>query len=219
MSHFQQHTQSSEQTPETRGNVIHRALSYDALSDRILRPSEPSIRALAEVKPGNRVLDIGCGPGRLTIAAQNWVGPTGEAQGIDPSPEMITIARKNAARAGLAAKFEVGLVEALPFPDATFDVVLSRLVMHHLPGDLKQRGLAEIRRVLKPGGLCLIVDFEPPKSPILLHLVEHLLSPVMAQIDIREYIPLLVEAGFTGVETGPTNSKLLSFVRGRSPGK
>jgi len=219
MSHFHQHTQSSVQTPETQGHVIHWALPYDALFDRILRPSEASIRALAGVKPGNKVLDVGCGSGRLTIAAQNWVGTTGEAQGIDPAPEMITIAQKNAARASLAAKFQVGLVEAIPFPDATFDVVLSRLVMHHLPGDLKQRGLAEMRRVLKPGGLCLIVDFEPPKSPILLHLVEHLLSPVMAKIDVREYIPLLVEAGLTEVETGPTNSKLLSFVRGRSPGK
>jgi ubiquinone/menaquinone biosynthesis C-methylase UbiE len=219
MSHFHLHVHPSEQTPETSGNVIHWALTYDALSDRILRPSEPSIRALAGVNTGDKILDVGCGSGRLTIAAQNWVGPTGEAQGIDASPEMIAVARKNAARASLAAKFEVGLIEAMPFPDATFDVVLSRLVMHHLPGDLKPRGLAEMRRVLKPGGLCLIVDFEPPKSPILLHLVEHLLSPVMAQIDVREYIPLLVEAGFAEVETGPTSSKYLSFARGRSPGK
>jgi len=219
MSHFHQHAQSSEQTPETKGKVIHWALPYDALFNRILRPSEASIRALAQVKPGNKVLDVGCGSGRLTIAAQNWVGPTGEAQGIDPAPEMIAVARQNAARASLAAKFKVGLVEAIPFPEATFDVVLSRLVMHHLPGDLIQRGLAEMRRVLKPGGLCLIVDFEPPKSPILRHLVENLLHPVMAQIDVRNYIPLLVEAGFAEVETGPTNSKLLSFARGRSPGK
>ncbi len=218
MSHLHLHTQTSEQAPETKGKVIRWASMYDALFGRILRPSEASIHAVAGVKPGDKVLDVGCGSGRLTIAAQNWVGSTGEAQGIDPAPEMIAVARQNAARARLAAKFEVGLVEAIPFPDATFDVVLSRLVMHHLPGDLKQRGLAEMRRVLKPGGLCLVVDFEPPKSPILRHLVENLLSPVMAQIDVRNYIPLMVEAGFTDVVTGPTSSKLLSFVRGRSPG-
>jgi ubiquinone/menaquinone biosynthesis C-methylase UbiE len=218
MSHFHQHTQQSEQTPETSGHVIHWALPYDKLTGRILRPSEASIRVLSQVKPGDKVLDVGCGSGRLTIAAQNWVGPTGEAQGIDPAPEMIEIAQRNSARAGVAAKFEVGLVEALPFPDGTFDLVMNRLMMHHLPDSLKPRGLAEIRRVLKPGGLCLIVDFEPPKSPILRHLVEKLLSPVMAQIDVRNYIPLLVKAGFGEVETGPTNSKFLSFVRGRSQG-
>lgn len=219
MSHFHQHTQVSEKTPETSGMVIHWALPYDVFFDRVLRPSEASIRTLAQVGPGDRVLDVGCGSGRLTIAAQNWVGPTGVAQGIDPAPEMIGSARQKAARAGLAAKFEVGLVEAIPFHDATFDVVLSRLVMHHLPGDLKQRGLVEMRRVLKPGGLCLIVDFEPPKSPILHHLMSNLLHPLMAQVDVREYVPLLVAAGFTEVETGPTASKLLSFARGRSPRK
>jgi len=219
MSHFHSHTQSSGPTPETQGRVIHWARPYDALFDHILRPSEASILALAQVKAGHKVLDVGCGSGRLTIAVQKRVGPTGEALGIDPAPEMIAIARQNAARAGLAAKFEVGLVEAMPYPDATFDVVLNRLMMHHLPGDLKARGLAEMRRVLKPGGVCLIVDFEPPKSPIGRHLVEHLLSPVMVQVDVRSYLPLMVEAGFAEVEAGPTSSKLLSFVRGRSPGK
>lgn len=218
MSHFHQRMHSSGQTPETTGNVIHWARPYDFLLNRILQPSEASIRSLAQVKPGDKVLDVGCGNGRLTIAAQDWVGPTGEARGIDPSPEMIAVARRNAERAKLAAKFEVGLVEAIPFPELAFDVVLSRLVLHHLPGNLKQRGLAEMRRVLQPGGVCLVIDFEPPTSPILRHLVENFLSP-MAHIDVREYIPLLVEAGFTEVETGPTSSKYLSFVRGRSPKK
>ena len=217
MSHFHQHTQQSK-TPETSGHVIHWALPYDALTGRILRPSEASIRILSQLKPGDKVLDVGCGSGRLTIAAQKWVEPTGQAQGIDPAPEMIKIAQRNSERSGVVAKFEVGLVEAIPFPDSTFDVVMSRLVMHHLPDDLKPRGLAEMRRVLKPGGLCLVIDFEPPRSPILLHLVENLLSPVMAKIDVRAYTPLLVEAGFGKVETGPTNSKYLSFISGRAPG-
>ncbi len=214
MSHFHSHSQPSV---ETKGLVIHWALPYDLLSTLILRPSEVSIRALAQVKPGDKVLDVGCGSGRLTIAVQKWVGQAGQAQGIDPSPEMIAVARKNAEQAKSTAKFELGMVEAMPYPDATFDVVLNRLMFHHLPGDLKQRGLAEMRRVLKPGGLCLIIDFEPPKSPILRHLTENFLSPLMAEIDVRDYIPLLKEAGFGEVETGPTNSKMLSYARGRAP--
>ena len=214
MSHFHQQAQAIEQTPETQGNVIHWARSYDILTGLILRPSEASIGRLAQVKPGDKVLDVGCGSGRLTMAAQKWAGPEGEAVGIDPSPEMIQVARQNAGRAGLGAKFELGVVEALPFPDKTFDVVLNRLMLHHLPDDLKQRGLAEMRRVLKPGGLCLVVDFEPPKSGFLRMVVENHMTP-MAKVDVREYVPLLVKAGFTEVESGPTSSKLLSFVKGR----
>ena len=108
------------------------------------------------------------------------------------------------------------MVENLPFPDASFDVVLNRLMLHHLPGDLKQRGLTEMRRILKPGGICLVVDFEPPKSGLLRMIVENHMTP-MAHVDVREYVPLLEQAGFTGIETGPTSSKLLSYVRGRVP--
>ena len=72
------------------------------------------------------------------------------------------------------------MVENLPFQDASFDVVLNRLMLHHLPGDLKQRGLAEMRRVLKPGGICLVVDFEPPKSGLLRMIVQNHMTP-MAQ--------------------------------------
>ena len=214
MSHFHQHDHASEGIPETTGNVIHWAGSYDFFTNLILHPSQASIGVLAQVKAGDRVLDVGCGSGRLTLAAQEWAGAEGEAVGIDPSPEMIRVARKNAERAGLRAKFELGVVEALPFPEASFDVVLNRLMLHHLPGDLKQRGLNEMRRVLKPGGVCLVVDFEPPKSGFLKMVVENHMTP-MAKVDVREYVPLLEQAGFTEIETGPTSSKLLSYVRGR----
>ena len=128
---------------------------------------------------------------------------------------MIEVARQNAKRAGSKAKFELGLAESLPFRDASFDVVLNRLMLHHLPEDLKQRGLAEMRRVLKPSGVCLIVDFEPPKSGLLRLMVENHLTP-MAHVDVRNYVPLLEAAGFTEIETGPTSSKLLSYVRGKA---
>jgi ubiquinone/menaquinone biosynthesis C-methylase UbiE len=212
MSHF--HQPASNQTPETKGNVIHWAGPYDALTNHLLQPSQKSIGVLAQIKERDRVLDVGCGSGRLTLAAQQWVGENGEAVGIDPSPEMIEVARQNAKRAGSKAKFELGLAESLPFPDGTFDVVLNRLMLHHLPEDLKQRGLAEMRRVLKLGGVCLIVDFEPPKSGLLRLIVENHMAP-MAHVDVRNYVPLLETAGFIEIETGPTSSKLLSYVLGK----
>jgi ubiquinone/menaquinone biosynthesis C-methylase UbiE len=116
----------------------------------------------------------------------------------------------------LKTRFELGVVESLPFPNASFDVVLNRLMLHHLPGDLKQRGLAEMGRVLKPGGLCLVVDFEPPTSGLLRMIVRNHMTP-MANVDVREYVPLLKDAGFTEIQTGPTSSKMLSYVRGRLP--
>jgi demethylmenaquinone methyltransferase/2-methoxy-6-polyprenyl-1,4-benzoquinol methylase/phosphoethanolamine N-methyltransferase len=216
MSHFHSHSGSSEHTP-TAGVVIHWATLYAFLFNRILRPSEPGILSLAQLKAGDAVLDVGCGSGQLTLAAQGRVGAGGQAYGIDPSPEMIAVSQRNAARAGSPARFQVGVVESIPYPESTFDVVMSRLVMHHLPGDLKQRGLAEMRRVLRPGGICLVVDFEPPKTPFMRMVVENHLSPLMAKVDVREYQPLFIEAGFTEIKNGPTSSRYLSFVSGRSP--
>jgi len=214
MSHFQPHTHDA--APQTSGIVLHWGPLYDLLSDRFLRPSEASIRALSLVKAGDKVLDVGCGPGRLTLAAQTWAAPGGEAHGVDPSPEMIAVARRNAAKRGLGAQFQLGVAEALPFADATFDVVLNRLMLHHLPGDLKARGLAEMRRVLKPGGVCLVVDFAPAKTGHWRFVAQHLLGPRMMEIDVHAYVPLLEAAGFTQVETGPTGFGMLAYARGRA---
>ena len=214
MTHFQPHAHADEAVPQTAGRVLHGAVWYDAVSRYFLRRSEASIQLLAQVKAGDKVLDVGCGPGQLTLAAQGWAGPSGEAHGIDPSPEMITVARRNAAKRGLPAQFQLGVVEALPFPDAMFDAVLSRLMLHHLPGDLKQRGLGEMRRVLKPEGLCLVLDFAPPRGGHWLHMAHHFIGPMM-HVDVREYVPLLETAGFTQVETGSTGFWLLAYVRGR----
>jgi ubiquinone/menaquinone biosynthesis C-methylase UbiE len=152
------------------------------------------------------------------MAVQKWVEPQGEVVGIDPSSEMIQVARQNAAREGSQVRFEMGVIEALLFPDASFDVVLNRLMLHHLLGGLKQRGWKEVRRVLKHGGICLVLDFESPKSWLLRIMMENHMAR-MANVNIREYVPLLEDAGFTEVESGPTSMKMLPYVRGKvAPG-
>jgi ubiquinone/menaquinone biosynthesis C-methylase UbiE len=158
---------------------------------------------LANVKPGDRVLDVGCGTGSLSLTAQSYAGPSGKVYGIDAAPEMIEVAKKKASRSGLGVVFEVGLIEKLAFPDATFDVVISRLAMHHLPDDLKRRGLAEILRVLKPGGKFLIADFNPPSNPVLNHIATALVGSHMMQTDVWSLPPMLASAGCGGTPTHP----------------
>jgi demethylmenaquinone methyltransferase/2-methoxy-6-polyprenyl-1,4-benzoquinol methylase/phosphoethanolamine N-methyltransferase len=170
---------------------------------------------LAGLAPGEKVLDVGCGTGTLALAVQEQVGPEGEVHGIDADPEMIAAARRKAGKAGVDLDFRVGLIEDIPFPDDQFDLVLSSLMIHHLPGDdLKLPGFAEIRRVLRPDGRLVVVDFEPPTGGLFKLLLSHILGHRMMENDVRELQPLVEQAGFTEVQVGRTSHRLLSFVRG-----
>jgi len=112
------------------------------------------------IQPGEQVLDVGCGTGTLAIEVARRVGTTGRVVGVDPGEEQVARARKKAARRYAPIEFQIGVIEQLPFPDQTFNVVFSTLMMHHLPASLKRQGLAEITRVLKPGGRLIIADFK-----------------------------------------------------------
>src|SRR5574341_377716 len=140
--------------PQTKGRTIrHWAPLYEAAGWLMSFGQLPAIRkqsiAVAELKPGERVLDVGCGPGSLTVPAAKAVGEEGKVAGIDASPEMIDVARRNAAKQGLDIDFQVAPIEGLPFGDGEFDAVLSSLMLHHLPDDVKAQGLGEVLRVLK----------------------------------------------------------------------
>ena len=116
---------------------------------------------LAAITLGHTVLDVGCGTGNLTMAAKIRAGTECEVCGIDAAPEMIQKAEQKAAEKQLNIHYQVGLIEDIPFPDNKFDVVISSLMLHHLPEDLKRQGIAEISRVLKPGGRFVAVDVDP----------------------------------------------------------
>ncbi len=119
---------------------------------------------LAQLQPGDAVLDVGCGTGTLAMAVARHVDRTGRIAGVDPGTQQIARARAKAARRHLPIDFQIGVIEQLPFPDHSFDVVFSTLMMHHLPAPLKRQGLAEIARVLKPGGRLVIADFTHKKE-------------------------------------------------------
>ena len=192
--------------PQTRGLVLNWARRYDLLVWFLSLGREQAFRKmtadLAQLQPGETVLDVGCGTGTLAMVAKERVGTTGRVSGIDASVQMIARARRKAARRSLPIDFQVGLIEQLAFPDQSFDVVLSSMMMHHLPDDLKRQGLAEIARVLKPGGRLLVVDFKRPK--------EHYGQPARSarlgagEIGIQDQPALMKEAGFSQVETGET---------------
>lgn len=208
--------------PVTAGRTLHWAGQYDLFS-RLMgmganaRNSRMVIE-LATVKSGDRVLDVACGTGNLTLTAQTYAGPTGKVYGIDASPEMIEVAKKKAARLGTGVIFQVGLAEKLDFPDATFDVVISRLAIHHLPDDLKRLAFAEILRVLKPGGRVLIADFVQPTNHIMGHFTSMLVGSHMMQTSAWSLPPMLKDAGFAEVTSGPTRSGFLAFVSGKKAG-
>ncbi|NTW03563.1 MAG: class I SAM-dependent methyltransferase [Oscillochloris sp.] len=206
----------TSEAAHTHGILIRQAGLYNLIVGQMLRGADERALNLAGVRAGMHVLDVGCGPGILTRAVQERVGTEGAAYGIDASAEMVALAKREATRRGIKAHFQLGVAEALPFPNGMFDRVVSRLVIHHLPGDLKARTFGEMRRVLKPGGRCLILDFDPRASRIVGAIVAHIgdLAP-MTQIDTQAYVPLMAAAGFSAVEHGPAGYAM-AYVRGEA---
>ncbi|MFN2397184.1 MAG: arsenite methyltransferase [Gemmatimonadaceae bacterium] len=174
--------------------------------------------ALADLKPGETVLDLGSGGGIDVLLSARRVGPTGKAYGLDMTEEMLALARDNQRRAGLTnAEFLRGEIENVPLPDSSVDVIISNCVIN-LSAD-KKRVLAEAYRVLKPGGRLAVSDVvvRGKMPPALRQEMELWAGCVAGALEDREYVRLLSAAGFGDISIEPTRvhgSKDLACVPG-----
>ncbi len=199
------HSESSEAAAkQTHGLILNLGWRYDLMGwffDTFLfRGKLHELRQrtanLAGIQGGETVLDVGCGTGTLAIEVQSRVGRAGRVFGVDPAPQQIARARSKAARHQVPIEFQIGVIEQLPFPDQTFDVVLSTLMMQHLPASLKRQGLAEIARVLKVGGRLVIADFKRKQERVGQAARFHAGGSSM-----HDLAALVREAGFEHLET------------------
>jgi ubiquinone/menaquinone biosynthesis C-methylase UbiE len=118
---------------------------------------------LAPLRPGNRALDIGCGTGTFAVSLKQRF-PDVEVVGLDPDPKALARASRKAEVASVPVRFDRGFADALDYPDASFNVVFSSFMFHHLESRNREKTLREVRRVLKPGGMFCLLDFETTSS-------------------------------------------------------
>ncbi|MBI2160620.1 MAG: arsenite methyltransferase [Candidatus Rokubacteria bacterium] len=161
--------------------------------------------ALAELRPGETVLDLGSGGGIDVLLSAKRVGPAGKAYGLDMTDEMLALARENQRKAGVAnVEFLKGEIEQIPLPDDSVDVIISNCVIN-LSAD-KDRVLAEAFRVLRPGGRFAVSDVvvrgEVPAA--IRQSVELWIGCVAGALEEREYREKLAKAGFEAIDVEPT---------------
>lgn len=144
--------------------------------DRLIGLYDPFVRLLgvqslhralldrADIRPGHRILEIGCGTGNLALLVKR-LHPTADVVGIDPDPKARARAQRKARRAALSVRLDRGYAEALPYADASFDRVLSALMFHHLTPEVQVAALNEVRRVLAPGGTLQLLDIAGAERP------------------------------------------------------
>lgn len=198
------------------------APSYDSYMRTMTLGRERVLREmtvnLAGVKPGDCVLEVGCGTGTLTLAAKRQAGPSGKVFGIDIIPGMIELSRRKAAQANLDVTFQSGGIDDIPFPAHQFDVVMCSFMIFHMSDMVRRKGITEIYRVLKPQGRWLVLDLALPAQPVQRAIAQKLLGG-MLQHDLRELLPLMEASGFSDVEIAPVKFRILglsvlAYVRG-----
>ncbi len=174
--------------------------------------------AFASLKPGETVVDLGCGGGLDVFLAAAKVGPTGNAIGIDMTPEMLELARRNAAKGAggqpiTNVEFHQATIDRLPLPDSSVDCVISNCVINLAPD--KQAVFREIVRVLKPGGRLAASDIAL-KKPLPQELGNDLgayVGCIAGAIPVEDYRFELIEAGFAAVDVVDTGADLNAYAK------
>jgi ubiquinone/menaquinone biosynthesis C-methylase UbiE len=177
----------------------------------------------ARITPGADVLDLGCGTGTLALLVME-TQPAARVSGLDVDPEILALARGKIAAAGAEVRLVEGSATAPPFPPASFDRVLSTLVLHHLTTAQKREALAAVRRLLRPGGELHVADWGKPQN-LLMRVASlgfrWLDGAETTAANLRGELPgLIAAAGFTAVEETErrmTPLGTLAFLRARAP--
>ena len=179
---------------------------YDPLLKWVMREEtfKRKLISQANIQPGMKVLDLGCGTGTLTQMIKR-AHPEAAVTGLDGDPQVLEIARDKSR--GTNIQWDEGLASSLPYPDSTFDRVVTSLVIHHLVTEDKRRAFNEIHRVLrspdpasgKPRGELHLVDFGTPPSPFI-RFISRLIRLEETADNFEGLIPsFITEAGFESV--------------------
>lgn len=173
----------------------------------------------AELASADRVLEIGCGTGNLALMVKR-MRPQLEVVGLDPDPKALARAGRKARQARVGLKLDRGFADELPYPDGSFDRVLSSLMFHHLEAELRAPSLRQVLRVLRPGGSLHLMDFGG-ESHHLHGLARLARRSRTLQDNWDDRIPTLMrEAGFAEVlETGHLTKHIgrLTYYRATRP--
>jgi ubiquinone/menaquinone biosynthesis C-methylase UbiE len=209
---------TSDVDHHSHDRLIRWAWAYD-LTIGLLGRRGSRLRAMfadeLQLRPGDRVLDVGCGTGRLAMVFVDRVDPGGSVDGIDAAAEMIKRATARARKHGTPVTFQVALAQQLPFPDATFDAVACILALHHVADDDQLTAVREMYRVLKPGGRLLIAEFG--KAPRFPHRGLRRLSRSIEGSMVDKALQLALASGFAGAARGDTTLSWLGKITAHKP--
>jgi ubiquinone/menaquinone biosynthesis C-methylase UbiE len=212
----------TEEDKLTRIQMEKMVPSYDTFMRNITLGRERTFRemevSLARIKPGDSVLEVGCGTGTLTIEAKRQAGVSGKVSAIDVIPGMIELSQRKAARANMDVTFRLGSIDDIPFSENQFDVILCSFMIFHMSEGVRVKGISEIYRVMKPGGRVLIVDTALPTRKFPRAIAKMLMGGTPHH-NLQELIPMMNAVGFSDIEIAPVEFSvfglsIIAFLRG-----